>query len=342
MIAKIDAVAAEMHDPYLISRLLSRREAVTSSSIEGTNSTLDELLTIEEESEAARDEAKQVRDYALTLDRFIPEAAERGPELFTSDLISALHVEAMRHDPDYPDTPGRPRSAVVWIGGAGQIAYSTFNPPPPARVEDGLSDNARYMRCEGMQAVTQSIVIRMALAHAHFEAVHPFRDGNGRVGRLLLPLMMAAEKHIPLYLSPYIEGNKADYYAGLKAAQQRLDWDPLVGFLSRAIIATVEELFETRRGLRALVAQWETRRKFRSASAALRMLTVLPDYPVFIAKRMAERLDLSIPATLTGIGQLIEAGIVAERTGYRRNRIFSAPEVLSIINRPFGSPVADV
>lgn len=339
MMASVDALAAELQDPYLISRLLSRREAVTSSSIEGTNSTLDELLLIEEENEAARDEVKQVRDYALTLDRFVPEARARGPELFTTDLICALHAEAMRHDPDYPEEPGRTRSTVVWIGGGGQIAYSTFNPPPPDFVDECLSENAHFMRCEGMQAVTQSLVIRMALAHAHFEAVHPFRDGNGRVGRLLLPLMMAAEGHIPLYLSPYIEANKAGYYAGLKAAQQQLDWDPLVGFISRAIIATVDELLQTRAGLRKLIEQWQMRRRFRSGSAATRMLQVLPDYPVFTAKRMAENLSLSIPATLTGIGQLIETGIVTERTGYRRNRIFAASEVLSIVNRPFGSAI---
>ncbi|WP_237740992.1 Fic family protein [Novosphingobium sp. B-7] len=341
MIARVDALAAELHDPYLVSRLLSRREAITSSSIEGTNSTLDELLTIEEENEVARDEAKQVRDYALTLDNFVPQARAQGPSLFTAELISALHTEAMRHEPSYADAPGHIRTTVVWIGGAGQIAYSTFNPPPPADVAACLAENVRYMRCEGMQIVTQSLVMRMALAHAHFEAIHPFRDGNGRVGRLLLPLMMAAEGHVPLYLSPYIEAHKPGYYAGLQAAQQRLDWEPLVGFFSRAIIATGRELFATRTALRTLAAQWQTRRRFRSRSAALRMLAILPDYPVTTAKRMAAHLQLSIPATLTGIWQLVDAGILTERTGYRRNRIFFASEVLSIINRPFGSDVAD-
>lgn len=342
MIARVDALAAELHDPYLVSRLLSRREAVTSSSIEGTNSTLDELLAIEEENEEARAEARQVRDYALTLERFMPQVRTQGPECFTPQLFCALHAEAMRHDPDYRDEPGRTRNSVVWIGGAGQIAYSTFTPPPPDSVDACLNDTANFMQCQGMQQVTQSLVIRMALAHAHFEAVHPFRDGNGRVGRLLLPLMMAAEQHTPLYLSPYIEANRQGYYAGLKAAQQRMEWDPLVGYMADAVIGTVSELFETRAALMRLTAKWRTRRKFRAGSAALRMLTFLPDYPVSTIKRMAERLDLSFPATLTGIGQLVEAGILTERTGYRRNRVFVAHEVLSIINRPFGSPVEGV
>jgi Fic family protein len=150
MIARVDALAAELQDPYLVSRLLSRREAVTSSSIEGTNSTLDELLTIEEDSGTARDAARQVRDYVVALERFIPEAAAQEHGLFTADLFYALHAEAMRRDPDYPDQPGQLRSTVVWIGGQGQIAYSTFNPPPPADVPACLADTARYMRCEGM------------------------------------------------------------------------------------------------------------------------------------------------------------------------------------------------
>jgi Fic family protein len=235
--------------------------------------------------------------------------------------------------------PGEIRTRVNWIGGL-SIATSTYNPPAPADVPACLGETAAYMRVEGMQAMTQSLITRIALAHAHFEAVHPFRDGNGRVGRLLISMMMAADGHTPLYLSPYIEANKPAYYAGLKAAQQRLEWEPLIVFLSDAITGSVEELLATRAALKALRDLWLSRRRFRVNSAALRMIDVLVDYPVTTARRMAERLDLSMPATLTGIGQLIDAGIIKERTGNRRNRIFAAPEVLALLNRPFGSEPA--
>lgn len=337
MIARVDTLAAEIKDRYLISRILNRQEAVSSSSIEGTNSTLDELLTIEEDDENARAATRQVRDYALTLERLVPLAQSQGHSIFTAGLISELHAEAMRSDPDYADVPGETRKTVVWIGGGGNIAYSTFNPPPPDRIQESLAANINYMRCEGMQAMTQSLITRMALAHAHFEAVHPFRDGNGRVGRLLLPLMMAAEGHTPLYLSPYIEVHKQAYYAALKEAQRQLNWQPLIGFLSEAITRTVEELFATRNALRTLTAQWRERRNYRAKSAALRTLDLLPDYPVITAKRLAKLLSISIPSTIQGIQQLQEVGILTERTGYKRNRIFAAAEVLSIINRPFGS-----
>ena len=336
-LARVSLLAQELGDPYVVSRLLARREAVSSSSIEGTNSTLDELLSVEEDAaEEMRDAALQVRDYALILDRIVPHAAEQGPAIFTPELIGELHCQAMKNDPAYRDIPGELRTRVVWIGGARDIAYSTYNPPPPDAVARCLHDTVNYLRVQGMQVMTQSLITRMAVAHAHFEAVHPFRDGNGRVGRLLLPLMMAADGQVPLYLSPYIEAHKQDYYASLKAAQQQLDWAAATAFLADAITGTVEELMVTRRTLTMLAESWRRRRRYRQNSAALRALDLLPNYPVITARRLAARLDVSAPAALTAIDQLVEARVLQERTGYSRNRVFVATEVLAVLNRPFG------
>lgn len=342
-LARIDMLARQMGDPYPVSRLLSRREAVSSSSIEGTHSTLDELLTLEEEAgDARRDAARQVRDYALILDRIVPQAAAQGPAIFTIDLIAELHRAAMQSDRGYGDVPGVLRDRVVWIGGVRDIAYSLYNPAPPARVPTCLDDSIAYLRAEGMQVMTQSLITRMAIAHAHFEAVHPYRDGNGRVGRLLLPLMMAADGKVPLYLSPYIEAHKPAYYDALKAAQQRLDWAAIVAFIADAITGTVDELMATRAALVRLGAAWRARRRYRDKSAALRALDLLPDYPVITAKRLGDRLGVSAPAANAAIAQLVEAGVLIERTGYRRNRVFVAQEVLQVLNRPFGAePIVD-
>jgi Fic family protein len=338
--ARVQTLAAELKDPYLISRILPRREAVSSSAIEGTNSTLDELLSVEETGDSdAGDAAVQVRDYALALDDVVPRARKEGNAIFTTDLVQELHRTVMRGDKDYKDTPGDLRSRVVWIGGA-DIAYSTYNPAPPDNIADCLEETMDYMRCEGMQVVQQDLIVRMAIAHAHFEAVHPFQDGNGRVGRLLLPLMMAAEGHVPLYISPYIEAHKNQYYGSLKAAQQRLEWHEAVGFMADSINGTVNELVATRDALAQLRELWQARRKFRAESAAVRALEVLPHYPVLTIRRLANILAVSVPAATQAIEQLMEAEILKERTGYARNRIFTAPEALSVINRPFGeSPV---
>ncbi|MCP9628678.1 Fic family protein [Rhodopseudomonas palustris] len=342
---KVNAIAAQMKDPYIVSRVLTRREAVSSSSIEGTQSTLDELLSVEETGdEGSREEARQVRNYAVALDGFIPKAAADGYGIFTLDLIKDLHRAVMKDDPDYQDIPGELRTRVVWIGGNGGIAYSSLNPPPPADVPDCLAQTVDYLRNEGMQQMTQGFVTRMAIAHTHFEAVHPFRDGNGRVGRLLLPLMMAAEKHVPLYLSPYIESRKGTYYASLKDAQQRLDWEPIIIFMADAVTGTVEELMRTRTALSELSERWRERRKFRKGSAALRALDELHNYPVVTARRLGQLLDVTPAQINQAIAQLQEVGILQERTGYARNRVYAAPEALAIINRPFGEEpiLADV
>jgi Fic family protein len=336
-LVRIETLAAELKDPYLISRILPRREAVSSSAIEGTNSTLDELLSGEESEDSQQGEAAvQVRDYALALDDFLPRAKKEKLEIFTSGLVQELHRAVMRGDAEYKDQPGDLRQIVVWIGGRGDIAYSTYNPTPPADIAPCLEDTMKYMRCEGMQAMYQSFIVRMAIAHAHFEAVHPFRDGNGRVGRLLLPLMMAAEGMMPIYLSPYIEAHKTAYYESLKAAQQRLEWFEAVGFMADAIVGTTGELLKTRDALSALGNLWRERRKFRQGSASLRALDVLPHYPVLTVKRLASLLEITVPAASQAVEQLVENKILTERTGYARNRVFTAPDALSIINRPFG------
>ncbi|MFT3940307.1 Fic family protein [Rhodopseudomonas sp.] len=334
---QMDTVAKQMSDRYIISRILTRREAVSSSSIEGTQSTLDKLLSVEETGgDESKDAARQVRNYALALDKFLPLATEQGYAVFSVDLLKELHRAVVKDDPDYRYTPGEFREHVVWIGGGRDIAYSTLNPPPPDDIAGCIDQTIDYLRNEGMQQMNQSLLMRMAIGHAHFEAVHPFPDGNGRVGRLLLPLMMAAEGHVPIYLSPYIETRKGAYYASLKEAQQRLDYQPLIGFLADAVAGTVDELMKTRAALAELSGMWKERRKFRKGSAAARALDELPHYPVVTAKRLGELLAISPPQAHQAIAQLEDAGILAERTGYARNRIFIATEALNIINRPFG------
>lgn len=334
---RVNIFASELSDPWLVNRILPRREAISSSAIEGTNSTLDELLSSEETEDSETTEAtKQVRDYALALDAYIPKAKQDGHSIFTTNLVSNLHRSVMQGNTSYSDIPGDLRNCVVWIGGGRDIAYSTYNPTPPADIELCLEQSMHYMRCEGDQLNQQHLITRMAIAHAHFEAVHPFRDGNGRVGRLLMPLMMAADGYTPLYLSPYIASRKEDYYAALKAAQQKLEYSPLVEFLSEAVIRTVEELFATREALQALAVIWDGRYNYRKGSAAIKALGILTQYPVITIKRLAQIIGVSIPAATKAIELLVQTGILHEKTGYTRNRVYVATEVLQIINRPFG------
>jgi Fic family protein len=315
---------------------LVRQEAVNSSSIEGTHSTLDAVLEAEEaEDGEITSETGLVRDYAVALEHSLELIEARKRNGFSLELIQALHRSIMTRDPEYKDVPGEVRKCVVWIGSKG-IEHSTFNPPPPTRIVTCLDGHIAYLRTDGLQQIRQSIIIRIAIAHSHFEAVHPFRDGNGRVGRLLMPLMLAADEHASLYLSPYINANKTRYADGLRAAQQRLDYAPLVNLLSDAVIASVREAEQSIGALRRIKSMWVTHRKLRKNSAAERAIELLVGFPIVTAKRLSQQLGLTYAAANNGISQLVEAGILTEHTGHRRNRIFVARDVLRIFNRPFG------
>lgn len=329
----------EMVDQYRITRVLLRKEALSSSAIEGTNSTLDAILETEEADIGAKPDksaTNQVRDYAVALERFLPEAAQYLRGIFDRKLLSDLHCAIMASDPDYQDVPGRYRNRVVWIGGGQDIAYSIFNPPPPELIPGLMEGVLEYMRAEGMESFHQSLITRMAVSHVHFEAVHPFRDGNGRAGRLLLPLMMAAEGEPALYLSPFIEANRPRYYDALKAGQQRLDYRPAISLMCRAITETVAEISRTQDALDRLIQIWMARRKWRRNSAAEKLLYVLFDRPVITVARAAATISVTFPAANQAISQLVDAGILTEITGHARNRMFRVKEVLSILNRPFG------
>jgi Fic family protein len=337
-LAEASAIAKLSTDGFVLNRILIRKEAVSSSSIEGTHSTLDELLEIEEGGEEeAPDDVRQVRDYAIALEHLVPEAASQGNDVFSVDLVQELHRTVMASDSEYKDIPGDFRDRVVWIGGTGSISTSTYNPPAPRFIRECLDQQVSYLRCDGMQAMTQDLITRMAIAHAHFEAIHPFRDGNGRVGRLLLPLMMAAEGRSPLYLSPYVEANKGHYYDALKAAQQRLDYAALTGFFADAMVATVHEVKKTRAQLDALHRDWRSRRTFRANSAAAAAIDILHEFPVVTIRRLESLLDVSFQAASNAVRDLVLAGILAERTGHKRNRMFIAKEAVDILNRPFGA-----
>jgi Fic family protein len=321
-------------DTFSATRMLVRREAVASSSIEGTNSTLDELLLQEAGGEAERTETKIVRDYALTISNLMPIASAKKFDVFDIDFIAKAHHALMIRDPDYRDPPGELRTTTVWIGG-GDIAYSTYNPPPSENVAALLNDYCNWVKDDEARQ-RSSPISRLAAGHAYFEAIHPFRDGNGRVGRLLMTLAMAAEDLPAIYLSPYIEKEKNAYYEGLKAAQKQLDISKLTKFFCDAVIATVNELEQTLRTVDEIAEGWKKRIKAREDSHVYPAINLLRDMPVLNAGTLAERLKISSQAANTVLRALVDNDIVRERTGYKRNRIFAADQILSVFNRPFG------
>ncbi len=251
---RLDGVAASLRSAHDALRVLPglaaganeidllRREALSSSRIEGVDCKFEELLHANDGGDTGQTAIAQVKDYVAILEVTLAEARHEGDGVFALATIQRIHAAIMRSSIVYVGSPGEFRKNTVWIGGQ-TISDSTFNPPPASFVAACMEDHVRYLRSAHDQPMQQDFVTRLAIAHAHFEAVHPFSDGNGRVGRVLLVLMMAAAGYGPVFLSPFIEANLNQYFDGLRAAQQRLDYSTLTRFFANGISESVHGLW---------------------------------------------------------------------------------------------------
>lgn len=336
-IASTAAVAKLLPHPDLITRSLERREAVLSSQIEGTRTDLTQLLEYEAtgSEEGLPDDAAVTLGYVRALDHGLRAVRrEGGPAHLTLDLIRQLHRVLMTgSDYRHLEGPGEWRRAQNWIGSR-RIEDATLVPPPVSHLEDCLLDLEDFLQVDLTAPETMALPIRMAVAHAQFETIHPFSDGNGRVGRLLPPLMMAAEGLPPLYLAGYLKANKRDYYDQLADVQLRGRWTEWLEFFLEGIAeaaatekATAEALIDIRR-------RWqEAASRLRADSAARKLLDVLLGAPVQSVASAREALGVSPQAANTGIAALLDLGILREATGRRWGRSFQAHEVIAALER---------
>lgn len=324
----------------LISYLFIRREAVQSSRMEGTWSTIDHVLTpgeLFDSSDEKSGRASVIR-YAHVLEKELIRAQKGGVKILTSKLASKLHQEIMKKDPTFQGEPGKLRERAVFIGGIRRKEESIYNPTPPRHITRCLNEVMSWMSDEtlvdmGNIGMGIPLPVRMAIGHSHFEAVHPFSDGNGRVGRMLMTLQMAAHGVLPLYLSGFIEAEKREYISALQAAQKKLNYRPLVEFTCEAIRSAYQENLSTKSKILALPLKWQKRGSFRKGSAAARALIPLLGAPIFGVKQLQTVLEISAPAAHHAVTQLIEAKIIRERTQGLRNRIFAAEEVIELLSK---------
>jgi len=329
----------------LTSYLFLRREAVQSSRMEGTWSTIDHILTPGEiyDVKEVKSERASVLGYAHALEKEFQSVVEKGDVIFSKALVCRLHKEVMSKDPAFRGLPGKIRKSPVFIGGLHRREESIYNPAPPLHVERCLHQVMTWYSDQdiielGDAGMGMPLPVRMAIGHAHFEAVHPFSDGNGRIGRMLMTLQMAARGTLPLYLSGYIEAQKSDYMTVLQAAQKKLNYSPIVEFICEAIVASHSEARETKEAIKSLPDEWRDRHSFRSGSAADRMLDLLITNPIFTVSQIQDRLKVTRPAANHAAAQLVSAKIAKERTGHARNRVFAAEEVLELLARKFSEP----
>ena len=323
-LGRLDGSVLTLPNPDLFVFMYVRKEAVLSSQIEGTQSSLQDLLAAEADlfDETMPRDVDEVVNYV----RAMKLGLHRLEDLPVSvRLIREIHAELMKGVRGGRLQPGELRHSQNWIGPAGcTLATATFVPPPHEEVPNALGDLENFLhRDDGLPPL-----VKIALAHVQFETIHPFLDGNGRVGRLLITFLLTERGvlHKPvLYLSHYFRQHRTAYYEHLQAVRDRGDWEPWLLFFLRGVIEVAGEAAETARRIQMLREQHRTAitdTLGRAAANGHRVLESLFDRPIVSVANVKGMTGTSYVAANNLVARLVEVGILMEMTGYARNRRF--------------------
>ncbi|MDR0996519.1 MAG: Fic family protein [Zoogloeaceae bacterium] len=334
-LGRLDAVSTLLPDTALFLYTYVRKEAVLSSMIEGTQSSLSDLLLFElaDSPGVPQDDVQEVSNYVAALEHGLKRLAEGFP--LSLRLIREIHGVLLAKGRGSNKTPGEFRTSQNWIGGT-RPGNAAFVPPPPERVMDCMGKLERFLHD---QPQPTPVLLKAALTHVQFETIHPFLDGNGRVGRLLIPLLLCEQQvlHEPLlYLSLYFKAHRAHYYALLTEVRQSGDWESWLDFFADAVIASARQATDTAGRLRDLAAQDQRAIQSLGSRPALSVLQVhqaLMKRPITSTEMLTHETTLTAATVNKALAHLMRLGIVTEKTGQKRNRRFEYTAYLDILNR---------
>jgi Fic family protein len=331
-LGRLDGITSILPSPPLFLFMYVRKEALLSSQIEGTQSSLSDLLLFENDQIplVAIDDVREVSNYVAAMNYGLKRLREGFP--LSLRLIREIHDVLLRKGRGSSKQPGEFRSTQNWIGGT-RPGNALFVPPPPNELGACLDNFEKFLHDDKTPTL-----IRAALAHVQFETIHPFLDGNGRLGRLLITFMLCADgalKDPMLYLSIYFKTRRKQYYDLLQAVRDRGEWETWIEFFLTGVIETADEAVETARQLLALFEGDRTRIRSlgRSAASMLRVHDFLQRQPIVGIVPASKQLKLSHPTVMKALARLQTLEIVREITGRRRGRLFAYSRYMDILNR---------
>jgi Fic family protein len=331
-LGRLDGIASSLPEPGIFLYSYVRREAVLTSQIEGTQSTLSDLLLfeLEEAPGVPLDDVAQVSNYVAACEHGMSRL--RGGFPLSNRLIREMHATLMAETRGHEKTPGEFRRSQNWIGGS-RPGIARFVPPPAHRVEEAMAALERFIHTD----MPYSPLIRAGLAHVQFETIHPFLDGNGRIGRLLIAFILhqgGVLSHPLLYLSLYFKAHRDDYYRLLDLVRTAGNWEAWLDFFLSGVAETAQNAVETVRRLETLFKQDKERigGLGRGAERSLRMFQILCQRPLVTIGEASRRTGLTFPTATKALTDLVELGIVHELTGGQRNRVFSYARYLAILS----------
>ncbi len=332
-LSELAGVARTLPNPHLLIGPFVRQEAVLSSRIEGTQASFSDLLFFEAANigEENVPDVREVANYVQALEYGIARL-EKLP--LSLRLIREMHERLLGGVRGENRTPGEFRRSQNWIGPPGcTLEDAVYVPPPVDEMKQALYDLEQYLHTKS----TLPPLMRLALIHYQFEAIHPFLDGNGRIGRLLTTLLICTEGLLPqplLYLSAFFERYRDDYYRLLLKVSQRGSWTEWMSFFLRAIeVQSKDAISRSDQLLRLWQDYRDKLQEARASSLLLQLVDELFAYPAITNSRVSQRLQITPRSSQLNIEKLVAAGILREVTGKKRNRIYLAPEVMKILEQ---------
>ncbi|MCF7669090.1 MAG: Fic family protein [Verrucomicrobia bacterium] len=333
-LGRLDSISTLLPDTSLFLYMYVRKEAVLSSMIEGTQSSLSDLLLFELDQEPCvpLDDVREVSNYVAALDHGLRLLEEGLP--LSLRLFREIHGVLLTRGRGSNQTPGEFRRSQNWIGGT-RPGDAAFVPPPAEEVLECMSKLELFLHD---QPEPTPVLLKAALAHVQFETIHPFLDGNGRLGRLLIALLLYEQKVLRepmLYLSLYFKTHRQYYYELLNNVRLTGDWEAWLDFFAEAVIVTATQAVETAQQLLDLSNQ--DRDKIsglgRAAASTLQVYRALMEHPIATSNSLVEKTGIT-PATVNkALGHLGQLGIVKELTAQKRNRLFSYAGYIEIMSR---------
>jgi Fic family protein len=337
-LGRLDGIVGILPNPDLFVAMYVRQEAVLSSQIEGTQASLTDVLQFEvdhDEPPRAKD-VEEVVNYVHAMNHGLA----RLPELPLSlRLIREIHAKLMAGVRGQHLEPGEFRRTQNWVGPSGcQLKDASFVPPPPEELANVLGQLESFLHEASLPPL-----IHAGLAHAQFETIHPFLDGNGRVGRLLITFLLCERKVLSkplLYLSVYLKKHRAEYYDRLQAVRIDGAWEAWIGFFLQGVLEVAQAAHSTAKQIEALRQQHQQllQREGKSSANLLRALDTLFEQPIQTAAGLADKLKLSYPTANGLISRLQELGVLNELTGYKRNRRFAYDPYLRLFDSAAAEP----
>lgn len=331
-LGRIDGLSMLLPDRSLFLYFYVRKEAVLSSQIEGTQSSISELLLYENDEAPGVpiDDVREVSRYVAALDHGLERL--RGGFPLSSRLIREVHGVLLAGGRGSEKTPGEFRRSQNWLGGT-RPGNALYVPPPPEEVAACMSALERFLHDQPARTPT---LLKAALAHIQFETIHPFLDGNGRVGRLLITLLLCAEGALSeplLYLSLYLKQHRQQYYDLLQRVRLEGDWEEWLRFFLTGVIETAEQATGTARRILALFERDRQRITGlgRTSPSLLRLHDFLRRTPLTTPTRAAEALGITAPTINAALGRLTTAGILNEVSGRRWGRLYAYQAYLDIL-----------